>query len=155
MSRIAKKADFITVSIYAVLAAAALYVSAALGACVDLTADSEGKVDFARLTESFDSTLTDTALVFSQIRAGGNALKFPAFTAFGIGIYALMKFTDKKRFHRKGEEHGSSRWANQKEIKSLLDKPPKQKKAKGNLKNTREIKRIRKIKREEENDFPK
>lgn len=39
-----------------------------------------------------------------------------------------MKITGKKKFHRKGEEHGSSRWANKKEIASLLDKPPKKKK---------------------------
>lgn len=53
---------------------------------------------------------------------------FPVFTAFGIGLYVLMKITGKKKFHRKGEEHGSSRWANKKEIASLLDKPPKKKK---------------------------
>ena len=131
MSRVAKKADFITISIYSVLAAAVMYISAALGACVDLAANDEGKVDFDVLTGSLDSTMTDTKLVLSQVQAGGNAMKFPIFAAFGIGIYALMKLTGKKRFHRKGEEHGSARWANQKEIKSLLDKPPKQKKAKG------------------------
>lgn len=134
MSRVAKKADFITISIYSVLAAAVMYISAALGACVDLAANDEGKVDFDVLTGSLDSTMTDTKLVLSQVQAGGNAMKFPIFAAFGIGIYALMKITGKKRFHRKGEEHGSARWANQKEIRSLLDKPPKQKKAKGEAK---------------------
>ena len=134
MSRVAKKADFITISIYSVLAAAVMYISAALGACVDLAANDEGKVDFDVLTGSLDSTMTDTKLVLSQVQSGGNAMKFPIFAAFGIGIYALMKITGKKRFHRKGEEHGSARWANQKEIRSLLDKPPKQKKAKGEAK---------------------
>ena len=70
----------------------------------------------------------DTELVFEQVKAGGNAVMFPVFTAFGIGLYVLMKITGKKKFHRKGEEHGSSRWANKKEIASLLDKPPKKKK---------------------------
>ena len=130
MSRVAKKADFITISIYSVLAAAVIYVSAALGACVDLATNDEGKVDFDLLSGSLDSTLTDTKLVLSQVQAGGNAMKFPIFAAFGIGLYALMKITGKKKFHRKGEEHGSARWANQKEIKSLLDKPPKPKKQK-------------------------
>lgn len=54
-------------------------------------------------------------------------MQFPIFTVFGIVLYALMKVTGKKKFHRKGEEHDSARWANKKEIKSLLDKPPKQK----------------------------
>ena len=130
MNRVAKKADFITISIYSILAAAVIYVSAALGACVDLATNDEGKVDFDSLTGSLDSTLTDTKLVLSQVRAGGSAMKFPTFAAFGIGLYALMKITGKKKFHRKGEEHGSARWANQKEIKSLLDKPPKPKKQK-------------------------
>lgn len=125
MSRVAKKPDFVTISIYAVLAVFVIYFSASLGACFDLSSDEEGKVDFDNLANSLETTLMDTELVFEQVKAGGNALMFPLFTAFGIGLYALMKVTGKKKFHRKGEEHGSSRWANKKEIASLLDKPPK------------------------------
>ncbi len=125
MSRVEKKADFITISIYSVLGAAALYSSAALGACFDLAADNEGNIDFELLTESLDSTLTDTHLVLSQVQAGGYAAKFPVFAAFGIGLYVLTKITGKKKFHRKHEEHGSARWANKKEIRSLADRPQK------------------------------
>ena len=125
MSRVEKKADFITISIYSVLGAAALYSSAALGACFDLASDNEGNVDFELLTESLDSTLTDTHLVFSQVQAGGYAAKFPVFAAFGIGLYVLTKITGKKKFHRRHEEHGSARWANKKEIRSLADRPQK------------------------------
>ena len=128
MSRVAKKPDFVTISIYAVLAVFVIYFAASLGACFDLSSDEEGKVDFDNLANSLETTLMDTELVFEQVKAGGNALMFPLFTAFGIGLYALMKVTGKKKFHRKGEEHGSSRWANKKEIASLLDKPPKKKK---------------------------
>ena len=128
MSRVAKKPDFVTFSIYAVLAVFVIYFAAALGACFDLSTNEEGKVDFDNLANSLETTLMDTELVFEQVRAGGNALMFPIFTAFGIGLYALMKVTGKKKFHRKGEEHGSSRWANKKEIASLLDTPPKKKK---------------------------
>ncbi len=52
-------------------------------------------------------------------------MKIPLFTAFGIGLYALNKYTSRKKLHRKGEEHGSARWANAKEVRSLLDKPKK------------------------------
>ncbi len=117
-----------TISIYAVLAAFGIYFSAALGACFDLSLDENGKADFDKLANSLEATLMDTDLVFEQLKKGEKALQFPIFAAFGIGLYALMKVTNKKKFHRKGEEHGSARWANQKEIKSLLDKPPKQKK---------------------------
>ena len=119
-----------TVSIYAVMAAFAIYFAAALGACFDLSLNENGKADFDKLANSLEATLADTNLVFSMIKEEGNALIFPVYTAFGIGLYALMKVTNKKKFHRKGEEHGSARWANQKEIKSLLDKPPNDKKAK-------------------------
>ena len=128
MSRVAKKPDFVTISIYAVLAVFVIYFAASLGACFDLSTNEEGKVDFDNLANSLETTLMDTELVFEQVKAGGNAVMFPVFTAFGIGLYVLMKVTGKKKFHRKGEEHGSSRWANKKEIASLLDKPPKKKK---------------------------
>ncbi len=128
MSRVAKKPDFVTISIYAVLAVFVIYFAASLGACFDLSTNEEGKVDFDNLANSLETTLMDTELVFEQVKACGNAVMFPVFTAFGIGLYVLMKVTGKKKFHRKGEEHGSSRWANKKEIASLLDKPPKRKK---------------------------
>jgi type IV secretion system protein VirD4 len=100
-------------------------MSAAVGACMDIAADERGKVNFDMLSKSLDSTLKDTHLVFELVKAGGYAAKIPMFTAFGIALYALNKYTSRKRFHRKGEEHGSARWANQKEIKSLLDRPKK------------------------------
>lgn len=128
MSRVAKKTDFVTISIYAVLAMFVIYFSAALGACLDLSLNDEGKADMDKLASSLESTLMDTDLVIEQVKTGGKALQLPIFTAFGLGLYVLMKITGKKKFHRKGEEHGSARWANKKEIKMLLDKPPKPKK---------------------------
>lgn len=125
MSRVAKKTDFMTISIYGVLAAFVIYFSAALGACFDLSLDEDGKADIDKLSKSLESTLMDTDLIIAQVKTGGKALQFPIFTAFGLGVYVLMKITGKKKFHRKGEEHGSARWANKKEILSLLDKPPK------------------------------
>ena len=135
MSRVAKKADFVTISIYAVLAAFVIYFAAALGACLDLSLDEDGKADFDKLANSFESTLMDTDLVIEQVKTGGKALQLPIFTAFGLGLYVLMKITGKKKFHRKGEEHGSARWANKKEIASLLDKPPKPKKETAKARN--------------------
>lgn len=130
MSRIAKKPDFVTISIYSVLVVFAIYFAAALGACFDLSLDANGKADLDKLANSLEAALMDTDMVFEQVKKGEKALQFPIFTAFGIGIYVLMKITGKKKFHRKGEEHGSARWANQKEIKSLLDKTSKEQKAK-------------------------
>ena len=92
-----------------------------------MSLDENGKADFDKLAGSLETTLMSTETVKEQVKAKGKALQFPVFTAFGIGLYVLMKITGKKKFHRKGEEHGSSRWANKKDIRSLLDKPPKDK----------------------------
>lgn len=115
-----------------------IYFSAALGACFDMSLDENGKADFDKLAGSLETTLMNTETVKEQVKAKGKALQFPIFTAFGIGLYVLMKITGKKKFHRKGEEHGSSRWANKKEIRSLLDKPPKSKAASTPEKKTQE-----------------
>lgn len=115
-----------------------IYFSAALGACFDMSLDENGKADFDKLAGSLETTLMNTETVKEQVKAKGKALQFPIFTAFGIGLYVLMKITGKKKFHRKGEEHGSSRWANKKEIRSLLDKPPKSKAASAPEKKTQE-----------------
>mgnify|MGYP000986886932 CR=1 FL=1 len=140
MSRVAKKTDFMTISIYGVLAAFVIYFSAALGACFDLSLNDEGKADIDKLSKSLESTLMDTDLIIAQVKTGGKALQFPIFTAFGLGVYVLTKITSKKKFHRKGEEHGSARWANKKEILSLLDKPIKDKKSKSKSRDKPEIK---------------
>ncbi|MCR5142853.1 MAG: type IV secretory system conjugative DNA transfer family protein [Ruminococcus sp.] len=92
---------------------------------MDVSANENGKVDFDLLSKSLDRTLKDTKLVLDMVQHGGYAMKIPLFTAFGIGLYALNKYTSRKKFHRKGEEHGSARWANAKEVRSLLDKPKK------------------------------
>lgn len=92
-----------------------------------MSLDENGKADFDKLAGSLETTLMSTETVKEQVKAKGKALQFPVFTAFGIGLYVLVKITGKKKFHRKGEEHGSSRWANKKDIRSLLDKPPKDK----------------------------
>ena len=93
-----------------------------------MSLDEDGKLDFDIFANSLEATVSDTGVVFEYLQLGGYATLFPIFTAFGLGLYVPMKITGKKKFHRKGEEHGSARWANQKEIKSLLDKPPKPKK---------------------------
>ena len=100
MSRVPKKPDFVTISIYAVLAVFVIYFSAALGACFDLSLNDDGKADFDLLANSLESTLMNTDLVFELVKSGGKAMQFPIFTAFGIGLYALMKVTGKKKFHR-------------------------------------------------------
>ena len=104
-----------------------------------MSLDEDGKPDSDHFAKSLEATMSDTGLVVEYMQLGGYAVMFPIFTAFGLGLYVLMKITSKKKFHRKGEEHGSARWANSKEIKSLLDKPTKEKKKKAEKVKTADV----------------
>lgn len=117
-----KKPDLLTVVIYAVIVIAILYVAAGFGAVLDLSKNDNGKMDFSEFGNRFESTLTDTGAVFSHLaNTKSYAFQLTFFAAFAIGIYALMKYTSRKRLHRKGVEHGSARWATEKEEKKLAD----------------------------------
>ncbi len=117
-----KKPDALTIAIYAVIVIAILYVAAGLGAALDLSKDEDGKIEFSDLGSKLEGTLTDTGTVFSMLTdTKSTAFQLTFFAAGGIGIYALMKYTSRKRLHRKGVEHGSARWATEKEEKKLAD----------------------------------
>lgn len=117
-----KKPDMLTVTIYAVIVIALLYIAAGLGATLDLSKTESGEIDFTTFGEQFESTLTNTGAVFNQLKdTKSTAFSLTFFAAFAIGIYALMKYTSKKRLHRKGVEHGSARWATEREEKKLAD----------------------------------
>jgi type IV secretion system protein VirD4 len=91
--------------------------------------DESGKIDFNLVSQQLESTLADYKTVFNLLKTNGSTTqKITVLGIFGIAIYILMKVTDKKKLHRRGEEHGSARWANENERKSLLDKPDKKKK---------------------------
>lgn len=123
-----KNPDLLTILLYAVIVFAILYVSAALGAAMDLSLNEDGTMDFSLLMSQFETVLTDTGTVWEHFTdTSGYGAKITLMVAFALGIYALMKLTSKKRLHRKGVEHGSARWATEKEEKFLADKPEKKK----------------------------
>ena len=123
-----KKPDMLTILLYAIIVFAVLYVSAGLGAAMDLSVDDEGVLDFNVLMTQFETVLTSTDTVGAHFTDfSGYSAKITLIVAFALGIYALMKYTSRKRLHRKGVEHGSARWANEKEEKFLEDKPEKEK----------------------------
>lgn len=123
-----KKLDPLSIALIAVLVLAALYVAAGFGAALDISKTDKGEIDFSVFTENVEKTLTDPDAVFSSLSTPGSlSLTFVFGAAFAIGIYALMKYTSRKRLHRRGVEHGSARWATEKEEKFLADKPEKKK----------------------------
>lgn len=118
-----KKPDMLTILLYAIIVFAVLYVSAGLGAAMDLSVDDEGVLDFNVLMMQFETVLTSTDTVGAHFTDFSSySFKITLMVAFALGIYALMKYTSRKRLHRKGVEHGSARWANEKEEKFLADR---------------------------------
>lgn len=118
-----KKPDMLTILLYAIIVFAVLYVSAGLGAAMDLSVDDEGVLDFNVLMTQFETVLTSTDTVGAHFTDFSSySFKITLMVVFALGIYALMKYTSRKRLHRKGVEHGSARWANEKEEKFLADR---------------------------------
>lgn len=118
-----KKPDMLTILLYVIIVFAVLYVSAGLGAAMDLSVDDEGVLDFNVLMMQFENVLTSTDTVGAHFTDFSSySFKITLMVAFALGIYALMKYTARKRLHRKGVEHGSARWANEKEEKFLADR---------------------------------
>ncbi len=123
-----KKQDPLILVIYGVIAIVILYFAAAIGTAMDLSMTESGELDFSILTNVLESTMTDTGLVlehFTDFSSYG--FQIALFAAVAMALFALMKATSKKRLHRKGVEHGSARWANEKETKILADKAEKKK----------------------------
>lgn len=121
-----KKPDMLTILLYAIIVFAVLYVSAALGAAMDLSVNDKGTLDFNLLMSQIEAVLTKPDVVTEHFTDfSGYSAKITVIVGIALGIYALMKYTSKKRLHRKGVEHGSARWANEKEEKFLADKPEK------------------------------
>lgn len=117
-----KKTDPLMLVIYGAIALFILYFAAALGTAMDLSLAEDETLDFQAFTSYIESTLTDTKTVMSHlVDTSSKAFAFTIFVAFGVGIYALMKYTSRKRLHRRGVEHGSARWATEKEEKKLAD----------------------------------
>ena len=123
-----KKTDPLMLAIYGIIALVILYVAAGFGTAMDLSLTESGELDFSLLMSQLESTITDTKTVFSHL-ADFSSYGFimPLIAAISIGLYVLLKITSKERLHRRGVEHGSARWATEKEEKFLADKPEKKK----------------------------
>ena len=131
-----KKTSPITYAVYAVGILLILYLAAALGLAFDMNKSESGNINFSGVMSSFETSVTDVQGVINAIsNKSSYAPKLAYGAGFAIGIYALLKYTSRKRLHRKGVEHGSARWGTTAEAKKLADKPeqkkgePKKKKA--------------------------
>ncbi len=123
MSTKKKKTGLSTILIYLCLALAVLYCAAAVGLAFDRSKDENEKVDYKELLTNVEGSFLDYEGIFANIKDNETyCCKFTFLCGMFVGIYALIKYTSKKRLHRKGEEHGSARWATEAEGKKLADK---------------------------------
>ncbi len=124
MSTKKKKTGLGTILIYLGIVLVVLYFIAGIGLACDRSKDENGKISIGtEFISSVESSVLDYQGIFDTI--GDNESYCQQFTFLGamfIGLYALVKYTSRKRLHRKGEEHGSARWATEAEGKKLADK---------------------------------
>ena len=122
-SRPKGKIDRTTLIIYIIISVIILAVCAITGAAMDQSVDANGKLNLAKMSAGFNYALTHPDLIFSNLtNKNSYEPKMVFFGAMVIGIYMLYKFSeDNKRLHRRGVEHGSAKWADKKEMKSLAD----------------------------------
>ena len=100
-----------------------MYCLAAFGFALDKSKNESGEIDFSGLLASVESSFADYKGILGSITDTETyCCKITFFGAISVGLYILYKYTTKKRLHRKGEEHGSARWATEAEAKRLADK---------------------------------
>lgn len=119
-----KKTSLSTIIIYLCIVLVVLYCTAAVGLAFDNSKDENGKIDFSgELMTNVESSFADYMGILENIKDEETyCCKFTIFGAMFVGLYVLLQYTSRKRLHRKGEEHGSARWATNAEAKKLADK---------------------------------
>jgi type IV secretion system protein VirD4 len=124
MARVKKKMSKTAIIIYASAIVIAVYLCALFGACLDKTAaeSEQNSVDFTAAFNMMTSEFLNIPYVFMQsITENSYAQKLVIMGAMSLGIYILLKASDSRKLHRRGEEHGSAKWASAREAKQLAD----------------------------------
>ena len=95
-----------------------------VGTAMDCTLDIDGNPDLSQISIGMERVVNEPGLILMTLsNPDSYAVKCVLAGTFGVGLYALYKYSEgKKRLHRQGVEHGSAKWAEKKEIRSLADK---------------------------------
>lgn len=113
----------ITLIIYIIISVILLILCMFLGGALDASVVN-GKIDAAKIGNGFTSAMLHPMQIFKRLtNMNSYVSKMTFLGAMVIGIYALYKYSEEpKRLHRRGEEHGSARWGDEKEMHELADK---------------------------------
>ena len=121
-----KKKSTADYAIYIVIAVVLAAVGLFGGYVVQQTLKEDGSADYMTALNEFESYLSGDNIIAAVSEAvknkDGYARKgFILGGAVGLIIFAYYSTQNTKRYHRKGEEHGSARWGTEKEKKIIQD----------------------------------
>lgn len=119
-----RKTSKSTLIIYGIIILLIIIACCFIGSAMDYAVTPEGKIDINLMGDGFNTVFGNPKLLVSSLKnKNGYAPKMLFLGVAGTGIFALYKYSeDKKRLHRRGVEHGSAKWGDEKEMKSLADK---------------------------------
>ena len=111
--------------IYIVIAVLMLIVGMWGGYVLQENTDKKGSINYQKALENAEDYLNLSGLInaaFSALSGDGTAKQGAAYGGIGgLLILAYQMSKTPKRFHRKGEEHGSARWGTDNEKKIISD----------------------------------
>ena len=122
-----KKIDKTTLIVLSVIGVVLLIGCVVLGAAFDFALGADGSIDGSKISPALHYVLSHPAVIFSSItKKDGYTPKMLFVGVCVIGIFALYKYSEEpKRLHRRGTEHGSAKWADEKEVRALAEKEKK------------------------------
>ena len=119
-----KKIDRTTLIVLSIIGVVLLIGCVVLGAAFDYALGADGSIDGSKISPALHYVLSHPAVIISAItKKDGYVPKMLFVGICVIGIFALYKYSEEpKRLHRRGTEHGSAKWADEKEIHALASK---------------------------------
>ena len=122
-----KKIDKTTLIVLCVIGVVLLIGCVILGAAFDYALGADGSIDGSKISPAFRYVTSHPEVIISAItKKDGYAPKMLFVGICVISIFALYKYSEEpKRLHRRGTEHGSAKWADEKEVRALAEKEKK------------------------------
>lgn len=119
-----RKTSKITFVVYGIIILLIIIACLFVGSAMDYAVNPYGKIDINLMGNGFNRVLSNPDLLLSSLKnKNGYAPKMLFLGVASTALYVLYKYSEeKKRFHRRGVEHGSAKWGDEKEMKSLADK---------------------------------
>lgn len=118
-----RKTSKSTLVVYGIIIIVIIFIFWFLGAAMDFALKPDGTVDINLIGNGIEKVMSNPQVIFSSLKNKNSyAPKMLFLGACSTGIYVLYKYTeDKKRLHRRGVEHGSAKWGDDKEMKLLAE----------------------------------